>query len=565
MPEIIIRQIAFGADGGPANLANGIKLPIDNETLDKTMMCMKVKYPYIAHSYSFRLDGLNGQITGPQPLDKLNSLATLLNGMSEYERVKLEGAVILTDCKSPEDCAKLLYNLDSFDLTPNVGNYEALGRYFAENDCADSLKGVPQDMMEHFDYDLLGRMGWDDHTNVFVNGHHIRDMEHDIHEYDLTREPNPAYLKMRLVSDNNPDGVWIKFPLSGMEAVDTPEQSDELAVTLAGLKANSLDECRAAECRSVYPTLTKCLDAHAGEPLEQILWKAHNLGFAESELGQFGSDQNCAKFAAALEYEGCSNLDFAADITQNLGCYDFAPTLEGWAENHLLRQGVDPALASCFDLKKLGDTLAADNGVVVTETGVISRNGHEFNFEYCHFPQESHTQEKEIRLFCPLEVTTDPDSTLGEEYGEIVSEFENATIPNSVAADYKDEILAAIDKELHPEERERGLAKYLDDNLAAKVSYIWPSVEVWNDKLYGVIDIRLKQDLSPAELAELTDYCIGQMSDGMGEGFEQRPVKTQDGDLYVSLWQSGGDYFMKPEQEFKQMFPEQEQTMQMGM
>ena len=494
MPEIIIRQIAFGADGGPANLANGIELPIDNETLDKTMMCMRVKYPYIAHSYSFRLDGLNGQITGPQPLDKLNSLATLLNGMTEYERVKLEGAAILTDCKSPEDCAKLLYNLDSFALTPNVGDYEALGRYFAANDFSDSLVAVPPNEMAYFDYDLLGRMGWDDSTNVFINGHHIKDTEKELHEPDLSVDPIACYMKMRLCSDANPDGVWIKFPLSGMEAVDAPEQSDELRVALAGLKANSLDECRAVECRSVYSTLTKCLDAHAGEPLEQILWKAHNLGFAESELGQFGSDQNCAKFAAALEYEGCSNLNFAADISQNLRCYDFAPTAEAWAENHLLRQGVEPTLTGCFDLKTLGNTLAADNGVVITETGVISRNGHEFIYDY-YQPQESHTQEnhtqeKEIRLFCPLEVTTDPDSTLGEEYGEIVSEFENATIPNSVAADYKDEILAALEKELHPEERERGLAKYLDDNLAAKISYIWPSVEVWNDKLYGVIDIR---------------------------------------------------------------------------
>lgn len=159
---------------------------------------------------------------------------------------------------------------------------------------------------------------------------------------------------------------------------------------------------------------------------------------------------------------------------------------------------------------------------------------------------------------------TDPDSTLGEEYGEIVSEFENATIPNSVAADYKDEILAALEKEMHPEEQERGLAKYLDSDLAAKVSYIWPTVEVYNGDLYGVFNIRA-ESLTSQEMADLANYCIGQASDGLGEGFEQRPVKTQDGDLYVSLWQSGGDYFMKPEQEFMKMFPEQEQTMQMGM
>ena len=117
---------------------------------------------------------------------------------------------------------------------------------------------------------------------------------------------------------------------------------------------------------------------------------------------------------------------------------------------------------------------------------------------------------------------------------------------------------------MHPEERERGLAKYLDSDLAAKVSYIWPSVEVHNDELWGVFSIKA-EPLTEQEMADLTEYCVGQASDGMCEGFEQRPVKTQDGDLYVSFWQSGDDYFMKPEQEFKQMFPEQEQTMQMGM
>jgi len=99
---------------------------------------------------------------------------------------------------------------------------------------------------------------------------------------------------------------------------------------------------------------------------------------------------------------------------------------------------------------------------------------------------------------------------------------------------------------------------------ADKVSYIWPTVEVYNDELWGVFNIKA-ESLAEQEMTDLTEYCIGQASDGLGEGFEQRPVKTQDGDLYVSLWQSGGDYFMKPEQEFKQMFPEQEQTMQMGM
>ena len=285
----------------------------------------------------------------------------------------------------------------------------------------------------------------------------------------------------------------------------------------------------------------------------------NNLGYGESELGQGGSDQNCAKFAAALEYEDCTNLDFAADISQNLHCYDFAPDMNVYAEKYLLSKGVDSALAKCFDLNTIGKMAAAESDITVGNGGIISRNDSDFLYSYYQPPQQ-----KELRLVCPLEVKVDPDSTLAEDYGESVSGFWNAVIPNSVAADYRGKILAALEKEKGPDEQEHGLAKYLDSDLADKVSYIWPSVEVFDNDLYGVFNIKTA-DLTPQEMADLTDYCIGQASDGLGESLEQHPIKTRDGDLYVSLWQSGGDYFMMPEQEFKQMIPEQEQGMQMNL
>ena len=49
---------------------------------------------------------------------------------------------------------------------------------------------------------------------------------------------------------------------------------------------------------------------------------------------------------------------------------------------------------------------------------------------------------------------------------------------------------------------------------------------------------------------------IGQAADGFGEGLEQREIETDNGDIYVSFWHSGDDYFMKNETDFRQRMSE---------
>ena len=49
---------------------------------------------------------------------------------------------------------------------------------------------------------------------------------------------------------------------------------------------------------------------------------------------------------------------------------------------------------------------------------------------------------------------------------------------------------------------------------------------------------------------------IGQAADGFGEGLEQREIKTNDGDIYVSFWHSGEDYFMENETDFRHRMSE---------
>ena len=71
-------------------------------------------------------------------------------------------------------------------------------------------------------------------------------------------------------------------------------------------------------------------------------------------------------------------------------------------------------------------------------------------------------------------------------------------------------------------------------------------------ELFGVIRTGLREPFSPEEEQEWIEELIGQAADGFGEGLEQREIHTDDGDLYVSFWNSGDDYFMENESDFRQ-------------
>ena len=80
---------------------------------------------------------------------------------------------------------------------------------------------------------------------------------------------------------------------------------------------------------------------------------------------------------------------------------------------------------------------------------------------------------------------------------------------------------------------------------------MFPDVEVWQGELWGVLEIESYGKLSDTELNAVIAEWSGQASDGWGEGFEQRPIRTEEGDLYVSFWNSGSDYFITTEEKLR--------------
>ena len=115
--------------------------------------------------------------------------------------------------------------------------------------------------------------------------------------------------------------------------------------------------------------------------------------------------------------------------------------------------------------------------------------------------------------------------------------------------DNADAIEEAIAKE---QATEINMAEYVGDHADIKDKLVFAEwgVEEHRGTLYGKIDCYLTEELTPDETERLRDAIEGQNSDGLGEGFEQREIPIDEGDLYVSYWNTDDDYFLYTEDEF---------------
>ena len=142
-----------------------------------------------------------------------------------------------------------------------------------------------------------------------------------------------------------------------------------------------------------------------------------------------------------------------------------------------------------------------------------------------------------LNFYCPLRVQTEED-----DGWNLYDTDPRILIP------YGDEIRAALQKETRGED----MAKYYHGVAADKLTSAQWDVAYAGDDLYGVIHTQFTEPLTEVEQADLSEWVTSQNADGFGEGFEQRPLETEDGNLYVSFWSSDDGYFLFNDDEFEQ-------------
>lgn len=139
-----------------------------------------------------------------------------------------------------------------------------------------------------------------------------------------------------------------------------------------------------------------------------------------------------------------------------------------------------------------------------------------------------------------------------EEYDD---EYE---VGNPFLMDYKWDISELVEKEQDADLGDMKDYFYDDDNAQTKmVTARWDVAEK-NGRLFGKVDFKLREPFTAEEKEKVREWVRGQNSDGFGEGLEQRPIETEDGDLYVSMWNSGDDYFIYDENEMNNYLSQQQ-------
>lgn len=83
--------------------------------------------------------------------------------------------------------------------------------------------------------------------------------------------------------------------------------------------------------------------------------------------------------------------------------------------------------------------------------------------------------------------------------------------------------------------------EWMDKDFKHKLSSGYMDFRFEDDKLWTYVVYSTKKILNEDELKELSEYTQGQLSDGIGEGFEQFPCDyEEDGaEVYLSPWYHG--------------------------
>ncbi|KXL53787.1 antirestriction protein (ArdA) [Anaerotignum neopropionicum] len=314
----------------------------------------------------------------------------------------------------------------------------------------------------------------------------------------------------------------------------------QIEYALLRLDADSLSDCNLGLTSDHFPeTMLEIITSD--KPLYE---NVDNLNYFASKFREIGTQEE-SYFEKLMEFVQSDNQKDLKTLLDSMYEFELFPnihTAEEYGKYIICESGhfdYDENLEEYIDFERYGkQKIASENGAF-TEKGYVLYHGYNGELAQVlweHFGIAIPKQDfQELKLYMPLCGTTYYDEN---DYGDLYQVDYKIDVCPDELAEYKDEILQAIERNALPEETERGLMRYYcdQDSVNAKVKRYDFTAEEVNGQLMGVANLILNAPLDDRELARIKDEITGQTSDGWGEGFEQREIKCNGKEVNVSFW-----------------------------
>lgn len=467
--------------------------------------------------------------------EALDFLDKRIGYLTQEEQDMFSAVLRMEDPGTLGEVINLSYNLDQYEMIPHGTDQAEISRKLLKKD-----KGieVPAEIAGFLDHERVSSAYFLRHKGAFSPIGLVLKKEGAVLEeiYGNGRHTDPGYEKdslllLRLYKK----GAWSP---NGDHALSIPASEERIALAREWFGVENLNACGFYTSSVEWEDLTDYLPAGMGA--EEVNQAA--AFFAENVLD--GTRGRFQQLLAVLEAECPKTLEEVLEVAGNLEDYRMCPEGVDSPEeyvHHVLEDSevyyLDGFIEQFVDMERMAKALMEETGAVETSFGIVT--GDRWRFR--EFSGELVT----TRLFSPLEGNFYEE----DEWGNM--EETPVVLDGRDLMQYAESIQERIEKEDWSHEGDRGLAEYLDNQLLKRrVVSMFPGIEEVNGCLYGVMTMVSRGDLTSQEMNAVIESWSGQASDGWGEGFEQREILAEGGELYVSFWQSGDSFEILPEDAF---------------
>lgn len=476
-------------------------------------------------------------------IDELNYLFKRMDSFDTRERKVFFASAFAENPETIAELINLSFNTHCYSLVSDFNNIETVGKdlYLSEK------QAVAVKELEELDGESFAMEVIKNNPNSKITPYGVL--------FKNSNEPEQIYNGKQFPQYHWKETVaTIQLAAQGAnEFIYLPCSDVEIEKALMRLETPYLQDCEVAiDSHNFSDRIIDIVSADA-TPLIKIDALNKLAGYYK-EIG----NHDIEYFEKLMDYVKPRTVDeiFAlADSMYEFEVFDGIDSVESYGRYMICDSGhfeYDSNLEEYIDFKRYGEEKMANEFGAFSEKGYIIYHGYNqklanllFENLGMVFPEQE--EAKTLKLYMPLRITT---YDIENEYGYKEYANEPQEISNREVIEYLDEILKAIEDDNLPEEEQRGLMRYYDDHdsVNAKVSKYVFSVELVEGELMGVAVLTLNDDLSPKELEKIKENITGQASDGWSEGFEQREISTDMGDIYVSFWNSD-NWFIKTAEE----------------